>query len=105
MPRPSPYQLIDLWHRTPSGRGIEDRAIAFGNRVASFCLDEEEGADGRVALKSLDLPTMAYSALRRAGYQYVDQIKGFNATRLAEIKNIGPKMAARILDEISNVKP
>jgi DNA-directed RNA polymerase alpha subunit len=47
-------------------------------------------AGTRMHLADLELPTAVYNPLRRAGYQYVDEIEHLSDAELLTVKQIGP---------------
>ena len=51
-------------------------------------------------LAELSLTTAVYHALRRAGFQWIEEVAGMSVDALAELHNIGPGRASQIVNAI-----
>lgn len=90
--RLTPAQAVSIWLSTP---GFEmDRVVRFANALADHYITDVPIK--RIHLSDLDLPRMAYGSLRRAGYQWVDEVQQLNYRQLQQIKHIGPHGALAI---------
>ena len=77
--------------------------IAYANALADRYLPRPSPAPAhRLTLDRLNLNTYTYNSLRRAGYDYCDQIEGMTADQLKEIQNIGPFSATEILNALKD---
>lgn len=91
----TPSQVLRLWHRQPR-TNEHNRLIAFSNDLARTLLQGQIPEQQRVLLNELNLPTLAYNALRRAGYTYIDEVAGLSARELQLINHVGPGLAQTI---------
>lgn len=92
--RLSAHDLLRLWYETTGTH--EQRLIAYGNRIQAEVSGCAAPLSIRLPLSHLGLPQTAYGALRRAGYTYVDELRGLTDAQLLHIKSIGPLSVAQI---------
>lgn len=91
----TPSQVLRLWHRQPR-TNEHNRLIAFSNDLARTLLQGQIPEQQRVLLNELNLPAMAYNALRRAGYTFIDEVDGLSTRELRLINHVGPGLADTI---------
>lgn len=90
--RLTPAQAVSIWLSTP---GMElDRVVRFANALADHYVTEVPAK--RIHISDLDLPRLAYGSLRRAGYNFVDEVQTLSYRQLQQIKHIGPHGALAI---------
>jgi DNA-directed RNA polymerase alpha subunit len=100
MNRLSPIEARRLWYSLP---GDDDqRIVAFANAIADR-LHRGPRPRQRIALDALDLGMLWYGALRRAGYEYVDEIAPLTYADLKTIKHIGHHGAMTIMAKVRRV--
>jgi hypothetical protein len=94
--RLSPGQALSLWY---DQRGSEEsKVIAFANALANHYLSTNHR---HVPLSDLQLPTLYYGALRRAGYKWIHEVAPLPETSLRTIRHIGSVGATVITDSIA----
>lgn len=99
--RLTPSQLLRLWHRSAGTE--EERVVWFGNRIADELLDE--GSEGeRASLLELRLNPTTYRTLRRAGYEWIDQVAKLSVRELKTIRMVGLNRAIQIRQAIERWK-
>jgi len=93
------HEAICLWYDLGANKAGENGVIAFANALADRYLPKPAT---RKSLNDINLSTYTYNSLRRAGYEYCDQIEHMNAEQLMEIHNIGAVAATEILSALSD---
>lgn len=88
------HELLLAWHATTGTP--EDRAITYGNAIQTAISGAATPMRTRIPLSCLDLPQLTYNALRRAGYAYIDELRGLTDAQLLHIRGIGPLGAQQI---------
>lgn len=96
MRRLSPIEARRLWYSLPGD--VDTRVVAFANAIADQML--VTGLAHRIHLQELELPTLWYGALRRAGYEFVDEVVGLSYADLKTLKHVGHRGAMVILDAV-----
>lgn len=97
--RISPVDALRIWFNLPAHEE-RDRVVRFANALADLYLSKPHPRD-RIPLSTLDLPSIAYGGLRRAGYQYVDEVENLSMKELQSLRNIGPLCAIKIRTAIN----
>lgn len=100
MNRLSPIEARRLWYSL--GGDDDQRVVAFANAIADR-LQNGPRPKLRIHLEALDLGTLWYGALRRAGYEYADEIAALSYADLRTIKHIGHNGAMTILEKVRGV--
>lgn len=93
----SPSLALELWFRQP-GRD-QERVLGFCNSVTTLLMGDQP--EERVSIGELGLPTLAYNALRRSNYAYIDQLVDVDVRELMRLRGIGEKMAREICQAVS----
>lgn len=93
-------------------RGTDKRLPRRGQREA-LALHPSGGSEGvlvgpstesrRTPIEALGLSVRAYSCLRRAGIETVEEVAGKSETELLQIRNLGPKTASELAEALSRV--
>lgn len=96
--RLTPSELLRLWHRYPGAES--ERVVWFGNAIADLLLDEAPPVE-RVSIMELGLQPGTYRALRRAGYEWIDQLAKLSVRELKVIRMIGLNRAIQIRQKIA----
>lgn len=110
-PRPtparlSPHDVINLWRNLPSApwgtQAFDDKLLRFANALSDHYLGisspKQEGP--RSPLSELELPTQQYNCLRRAGYDYVDQLLGLCDAQLLTVRGLGVTGVGMVRDAL-----
>ena len=98
MKRLSPIEARRLWYSLPGD--IEQRVIAFANAIAERLQRQQPGH--RIHLQELELPALWYGALRRAGYEFVDEVEDLSYADLRTLRHVGHHGAMTILDAVQS---
>lgn len=95
--RLTPNELLRLWYRAP---GSDDQRIVwFGNAIADHILDDVQ-PDQRISILDLELPPATYRALRRSGYEWIDQLEKLSVRELKRIRMVGLQRAIQIRQRV-----
>ena len=78
-------QALTLWKSLPGSE--PERVIAFAHELMLLCSEPPE--ELRIRIDELGLSSRARGALKRAGYNYVDQVVGLSDEELLMLRNIG----------------
>lgn len=78
-------QALTLWKSLPGNEA--ERVIAFAHELMIICSDPPE--ELRISIDELGLSSRAWGALKRAGYNYVDQVVGLTDEELLMLRNVG----------------
>lgn len=98
MRRLSPIEARRLWYSLP---GDDDqRIVAFANAIADRLQSHRQRH--RIHLQDLGLPTLWYGALRRAGYEFLDEVVGLSYADLKTLKHVGHRGARVILEAVQH---
>ena len=97
MKRLSPIEIRRIWYSLPFDGYT--KIIAFGNAITDKLLETPPDRN-RIHLQDLNLPALWYGALRRAGYEFVDEVEGMRRADLMTLKHVGERGAAVILEAI-----
>lgn len=78
-----------------------DRVLRFSNELQRTLQSGVAPPLERPELSTLDIPTMAHGALRRAGYTFIDEVEGLSEQELCKIPRIGPLGAANVREAVA----
>lgn len=95
--RLTPNELLRLWYRAPGDD--HQRVLWFGNVIADHLLDELQPPE-RVSISELSLPPATYRALRRSGFEWIDQVEKMSIRELKRIRLVGLQRAVQIRQRI-----
>jgi hypothetical protein len=100
----SPHELERLWHhwRGRSDLPTVDRLVGFAAGVLACCQERSGGSS--TPLEELELTMRSYNGLRRAGFDYVEDVQEMGLDDLLLIKGIGVGSAHEILEAIQLFK-
>jgi DNA-directed RNA polymerase alpha subunit len=93
------HEAICLWYDLGANKAGENGVIAFANALADRYLAKPAK---RRSLDDINLSTYVYNSLRRAGYEFCDQLEHMTAEDLMSIHNIGAVAATEILSALSD---
>lgn len=96
----TPSQVLQLWHSQPRFN-FHSQLIGFANALTRALQTGRLPQAGKVQLQELNLPTMAYNALRRAGYAYVEELEGLTANELLLINHVGATSVKQIQEAVA----
>lgn len=83
----TPTEVLQLWHRQLGHDSQFSRVIAFANELMRTLSTDRIAV--RSPLSDLNLPNRTHNALRRAGYDYIDEIEHLPPAQLGLLKHIG----------------
>lgn len=93
------HVAVGLWARR-SHLCERERVLAFCSDLVTALRDGRVPALPRTPLAELEIGLMAYNALRRAGFSYLDEIEMLGATQLMRFRQIGEHTAAEITEAV-----
>jgi DNA-directed RNA polymerase alpha subunit len=96
--RLTPSELLRLWYKAPCGD--DQRIIWFGNAIADHLLDANKPTHRRTPIDRLGLDSATYNPLRRAGYDWIEQLENLSVSELRIIRMIGADRAVEIRQRI-----
>lgn len=99
-PAAIPEQIaVGLWARR-SHLSERERVLAFCDDLVTALREGQMPSLPRTPLGELEISTMAFNALRRAGFGYLDEIELLTAEELLKIHRIGDLTAAEIIHAV-----
>ena len=84
--RLEPWEAWTIWCQI---KGTErDRVLGFADALANH-FQGLKWNEPRTPLKWLDLPTYQYNALRRSGYEYIEDVERLTRKQLGIVPHVG----------------
>lgn len=94
-------QALTLWKSLPGSE--PERVIAFAHELMLLCSEPPE--ELRIRIDELGLSSRAWGALKRAGYDYIDQVVGLSDDDLLMLRNIGYQGLEEIRGALAHFNP